>query len=117
MSEQRPIDRSTSTYSANQRQLGKKRRRDDERQSGGGHGEVSENKLYIGNLDSRVNEFMIIKLFKRYGKIVREEVSTTMFFYSANRAVIRSSCGIILAHVEESPGAIVLLSIRREMRL
>jgi RNA recognition motif-containing protein len=45
--------------------------------SSGASGEVSENKLYIGNLDSRVNEFMIIKLFKRFGKIVREEVSVS----------------------------------------
>ena len=59
------------------RSLGKRRREDRDRPIGGGSSggerEVSEHKLYVGNLDSRVTEFMIIKLFRKYGKIVREE--------------------------------------------
>jgi len=35
--------------------------------------EKKENKLYVGNLDSRVNEFTLLQLFKPFGTIVREE--------------------------------------------
>ena len=43
--------------------------------AGGGEGgrAESENKLFVGNLDRRVNEYMILKLFAKYGKIVREQ--------------------------------------------
>ena len=32
-----------------------------------------DNKLFVGNLDHRVTEYAIVKLFKPYGKIAREE--------------------------------------------
>ena len=35
--------------------------------------EIREHKLYIGNLDKRVTEYHIIKLFQPHGKIVREQ--------------------------------------------
>jgi hypothetical protein len=35
--------------------------------------EIREHKLYVGGLDPRVNEAMIIKLFRPHGKIVREQ--------------------------------------------
>eukprot|EP00741_Cyanophora_paradoxa_P018645 tig00021072_g17995.t1 len=35
--------------------------------------EVVENKLYVGNLDARITEYAVLKLFRTYGKIVREE--------------------------------------------
>lgn len=35
--------------------------------------EVRANKLYIGNLDVRVTQYIILKLFKPFGRIVREE--------------------------------------------
>jgi RNA recognition motif-containing protein len=41
-------------------------------ESGSGKSDNSENKLFVGNLDRRVNEYMILKLFSKYGKVVRE---------------------------------------------
>jgi len=35
--------------------------------------EVLENRLYVGNLDKRVTEYMVYQLCKRYGKIVKEQ--------------------------------------------
>jgi len=35
--------------------------------------EVLENRLYVGNLDKRVTEYMVLQLFKRHGKIVKEQ--------------------------------------------
>eukprot|EP01103_Thecamoeba_quadrilineata_P015111 TRINITY_DN4676_c0_g1_i2.p1 TRINITY_DN4676_c0_g1~~TRINITY_DN4676_c0_g1_i2.p1 ORF type:complete len:172 (-),score=27.83 TRINITY_DN4676_c0_g1_i2:24-539(-) len=35
--------------------------------------ENRENKLYVGNLDLRVTEYHIIKIFKPFGKLLREE--------------------------------------------
>ena len=35
-----------------------------------GQHEVVENKLFVGNMDTRVSEAMVIKLFKEFGRIV-----------------------------------------------
>lgn len=37
------------------------------------NGERREKTLFVGNLDSRVTEYMLIKKFEKYGEIVREQ--------------------------------------------
>ena len=34
-------------------------------------GEIQAHKLFVGNLDPKVSEYVIIKLFKKFGTIVR----------------------------------------------
>ncbi|KAG9450187.1 hypothetical protein H6P81_010152 [Aristolochia fimbriata] len=35
--------------------------------------EKSETRLYVGNLDQRITESLLIKLFSQFGKIVQED--------------------------------------------
>lgn len=35
--------------------------------------EKSESRLYVGNLDLRINEAALIKMFSPYGKIISED--------------------------------------------
>ncbi|CAL9243261.1 unnamed protein product [Arabidopsis halleri] len=41
--------------------------------TGGFVDEKSENRLYVGNLDLRINEAALIKMFSPYGKIISED--------------------------------------------
>jgi RNA recognition motif-containing protein len=41
--------------------------------TGGFVDEKGENRLYVGNLDLRINEASLIKMFSPYGKIISED--------------------------------------------
>ncbi|GJP52904.1 hypothetical protein CLOM_g12067 [Closterium sp. NIES-68] len=49
------------------------KRRESSGRSGPPPDERTENKLYVGNLDHRMTEYHVIKMFTPYGKIRREE--------------------------------------------
>ncbi|CAI7813429.1 unnamed protein product [Closterium sp. NIES-53] len=49
------------------------KRKESSGRSGPPPDERTENKLYVGNLDHRVTEYHVIKMFTPYGKIRREE--------------------------------------------
>jgi len=70
--------------------------------------EVREHKLYIGNLDPRATEYMIVKLFTPYGKIVREEF--LWHTHGARRGEPRGYCFVEYSARVEAENAIRALN-------
>lgn len=53
--------------------MGRKLRYSQRSEGGAADGENAANKLYVGNLDYRVTEYQVIKMFEPFGKIRKEE--------------------------------------------